>query len=61
MPTHTRAEAARIAARARWGTDPRIVRLDDPSMLPEERAVVTALLALKRRREEAQPAADKAA
>lgn len=53
-------ESGQRGARRRWGP-PRVVRLDDPSMLPEEREVIQALLNLKRRREEAEQAAPKAA
>lgn len=39
----SKVEAGRLGARARWGEQPRIVRLD--ALTPDQRAVVLALVA----------------
>lgn len=51
----TKVRAGTLGARSRWGDQPRVVRMD--ALLPEERAVVLALLALKRSRERLPDAA----
>lgn len=46
-PAPHRSRAGRIAARARWGPEPRIVRLDD--LTPAQRRLVVALVDAARR------------